>query len=60
MQKKRGALSNGGVVDYDKVYNIIINDLKNGNLGNITLDGFIGVHMTKEEILKKLNMSGIR
>lgn len=36
--KKRGALTRGGVADYDKVTNIIINDLKNGYLGNITLD----------------------
>ncbi len=36
--KKRGALTKGGVADYDKVANIIIKDLKNGYLGNITLD----------------------
>ncbi|MCI8347584.1 MAG: ribosome biogenesis GTPase YlqF [Bacilli bacterium] len=36
--KSRGALSRGGIADYDKVSNIIINDLKNGYLGNITLD----------------------
>ena len=36
--KKRGALTRGGVADYDKVANIIIRDLKNGYLGNITLD----------------------
>ena len=36
--KKRGALSKGGRVDYEKVANIIIRDLKNGYLGNITLD----------------------
>ena len=28
----------GGVADYDKVATIIINDLKVGNLGNVTLD----------------------
>ena len=36
--KRRGALSKGGVADYDKVANIVIQDLKNGHLGNITLD----------------------
>lgn len=36
--KKRGALTKGGVADYDKVANIIVKDLKNGYLGNITLD----------------------
>ena len=36
--KKRGALSKGGVADYEKVANIIVQDLKNGYLGNITLD----------------------
>lgn len=36
--KKRGALMKGGVVDYDKVYSIIIRDLKDGNFGSITLD----------------------
>ena len=36
--KKRGCLSKGGVIDYDKVYSIIINDIKNGNIKNITFD----------------------
>ena len=36
--QKRGALTRGGVADYDKVCNIIIRDLKNGYLGNVTLD----------------------
>lgn len=36
--KKRGALSRGGVADYEKVSNIIVRDLKNGYLGNVTLD----------------------
>ena len=36
--KKRGALSRGGVSDYDKVSNIIIRDFKNGYFGNITFD----------------------
>ena len=36
--KKRGALSKGGEVDYDRVSNIIIRDLNNGYFGGITLD----------------------
>ncbi len=36
--KKRGALASGGVSDYDKVYLIILRDIKEGNIGNITLD----------------------
>lgn len=36
----RGALSKGGIADYDKVYNIIIRDLKDGNLGRVTFDEF--------------------
>lgn len=36
--KKRGALSKGGIADYEKVSNIIIQDLKNGLFGNITFD----------------------
>lgn len=36
--KKRGALSRGGVTDYEKVSNIIIRDLKNGYFGPITFD----------------------
>jgi len=36
--KKRGALASGGVSDYDKVYLIILRDLKDGNIGNVTLD----------------------
>ena len=36
--KKRGALSRGGMVDYDKVSNLILHDLQNGGFGNITFD----------------------
>lgn len=36
--KKRGALQKGGTINYEKVYNIIIRDLKDGNFGKITLD----------------------
>lgn len=36
--RKRGALSKGGIVDTEKVSNIIVGDLKNGSFKNITLD----------------------
>jgi len=36
--KKRGALSKGAEVDYDKVYQIILRDIKEGLLGSLTLD----------------------
>lgn len=36
--KKRGCLLRGNVIDYDKVYSVIINDLKEGKIGNITFD----------------------
>ena len=36
--RKRGALSRGGVVDYEKVSNIIVRDLKNGYFDPITFD----------------------
>lgn len=35
---KRGALLKGGVSDYEKVYTIIIRDLKDGNFGPVTFD----------------------
>ncbi len=38
--KKRGCLIKGGEIDYDKVVNIIINDVKNGAIKNITFDRF--------------------
>lgn len=38
--KNRGCLIKGGIVDYDKVYALIINDIKNGNIKNITFDRF--------------------
>lgn len=35
---KRGALMKGGMPDYDKVYSIIVRDLKENHFGSITLD----------------------
>lgn len=36
--KKRGCLIKGGEIDYDKVISIIINEVKNGIIKNITFD----------------------
>jgi len=36
--RKRGALQSGGVVDYTKVSNIILDDFRTGKLGKITLE----------------------
>ena len=36
--KNRGCLLKGGLVDYDKVYTLVINDVKNGNIKGITFD----------------------
>ena len=36
--KKRGCILKGNEVDYDKVSNIIIKDLKEGYLGKVTFD----------------------
>ena len=38
--KKRGCLVRGGVVDYDKVYSIVMNDIKNGIIKGITFDRY--------------------
>ena len=34
----RGCLQKGGLSDYDKVYSTLVNDLKEGRLGPVTLD----------------------
>ena len=39
--QRRGALSRGGVVDYEKVSNIIVRDLKNGYFDSITFDRLV-------------------
>lgn len=36
--KKRGCLIKGGEIDYDKVLSLIINDIKNGYIKDITFD----------------------
>lgn len=38
--KKRGCLIKGGEIDYDKVYSIILNDIKNGVIKGITFDRY--------------------
>ena len=37
---KRGCLVRGGIVDYDKVYNVVMNDIKNGIIKGITFDRY--------------------
>ena len=37
---RRGCLIKGGEIDYDKVYSIIINDIKNGIVKDITFDRY--------------------
>lgn len=36
--RKRGCLMKGNIVDIDKVYTVIINDLKEGKIGKVTFD----------------------
>ena len=36
--RKRGCLLKGNIVDLEKTYNIFLNDLKEGKIGNITFD----------------------
>ena len=36
--QKRGCLLKGNVIDYEKVYTIILNDLKEGKIGKVTFD----------------------
>lgn len=38
--RKRGCLIKGGVVDYDKVYSVVMNDIKNGIIKGITFDRY--------------------
>ena len=43
--KKRGALLKGGEINYDKVYDLFLYDLRNGRLGNITLEEVTDEHV---------------
>ncbi len=36
--QSRGCLQKGGIIDYDKVYSTLVNDLREGRLGLVTLD----------------------
>ena len=38
--KKRGCLLKGGIVDYDKVYTVIVRDIKEANIKGMTFDRF--------------------
>lgn len=38
--KKRGCLVKGGEIDFEKVVNVILNDIKFGNIKNITFDRY--------------------
>ena len=38
--KKRGCLLKGGIIDYDKVYSVIVRDIKDANIKGITFDRF--------------------
>ena len=38
--RKRGCLVRGGIVDYDKVYGVVMNDIKNGIIKGITFDRY--------------------
>ena len=37
---KRGCIVKGGIVDYDKVYSVVMNDIKNGIIKGITFDRY--------------------
>lgn len=39
--KRRGALSRGGIADYERVTDIILQDLKNGYFGDVTFDRIV-------------------
>ena len=36
--RRRGCLMKGNIVDYEKVYDVVINDLKEGKIGKVTFD----------------------
>ena len=38
--KKRGAFRRGGEVDYDRIYQMIVNDIKSGIIKEVTFDRF--------------------
>ena len=38
--KKRGCLIKGGIVDYDKVYSVVMNDIKSGVIKGVTFDRY--------------------
>ena len=38
--KKRGAFEKGGATDYDRVYQILLTDIRNFQLGGLSFDRF--------------------
>ena len=38
--KRRGCIIKGGIIDYDKVYSVILNDIKNGLIKGVTFDRY--------------------
>ncbi len=42
--KRRGCLIRGGEVDYEKVYTVILNDIKEGHIKGITFDRMEDIH----------------
>jgi ribosome biogenesis GTPase A len=36
--KRRGCLVSGGEIDYDRVFNLFLNDLRNGQLGRMSFE----------------------
>ena len=38
--RKRGCIIKGGVVDYDKVYSVVMNDIKSGLIKGVTFDRY--------------------
>ena len=49
--KKRGCIVKGGVVDYDKVYTVVMNDIKIGMVPKITFDRLENVDFSKQKFL---------
>lgn len=44
--KRRGCIIRGGEIDYDRVMNLIMNDVKNGNIYGITFDRINDLEVT--------------
>ena len=42
--KKRGALESGGHINFDQVAKIVLQDLRTGKLGKVTLEKYDDIH----------------